>query len=221
MKISETGLAVCCKKRGKKKLLGFEDFEGFDLGAITEEKAGRVFGELMDCKLIDMDDKGIQVNPLGKHVVRMMTEPDVFITLMNETSQRKVRVYLRNTYYLCVLEDMGESQGEKEYTVDYLPDLKLVIGSFIHALKQGTEIREIKDSWDFQVSGKGLDKEGKAFSELTLYGDYEGDLVAYQLQKMGEEEEQEEGKKELSSVVNMITTWMFDMISKTDKSEVE
>ena len=66
----------------------------------------------------------------------------------------------------------------------------------------------------------GLDKEGAPISEFTIYGDYEDALVAYQMQKTGDSDEQEEGKKELSDIINMVTTWMFDMISKTDESEV-
>lgn len=219
MKISESSLGVCCKRRGIDKLFGFEDILSAASNDLTEEKTVKMFSELMDNKLIDMENEVIRVNALGQHVLNMMSDPDVFVVLENRTSQRKIRVYLRKTYYLCVMEEEGET-GEKKLQIDYLPNLKLVVGAFAHALKPGTEPDEEKTTWDIQVNGMGLDKEGAPISEFTIYGDYEDALVAYQMQKTGDSDEQEEGKKELSDVINMVTTWMFDMISKTDESEV-
>lgn len=227
MELSSKAIELCRKKMRKGTFCGFEQMSEATLEHISEEEASKVFDELRESGVIDLVDGNIHISALGQHIFHMMLQPDQYIMIDNLVEDICARIYIRNTYYLCVMRDSkvaAESEYEG-YRVDLLPTLEPVIGAFVYAMygmeSQAPSVinKEKKAGMDIRIVGKAWDKERNIISEIEIEGKYHRENICYQKIEMQEglRCEQEESECEPHELVNTLTKWMFVEISKRDE----
>lgn len=224
MRLSSRAIELCRTKLGKGDLCGLQ--EGPALDGISEESARQLLEELTRDGTILLSEDGVRISPLGQHIFRMMLEPEQYIMVDRTAGSARVRIYIRDAYYLCVVEDktVTSEDDHGRYTLRLLPRLELVVGSFAYVLQHdGTHApEEAQDGQqagpDILVVGKAWDRDRASAAELTIRGDFHGEDIRCQAAEgSGDPEEFECGPSEL---VNRITGWMFKNFSAADQSEV-
>lgn len=157
----------------------------------------------------------------------MMLTPEQYIMLNNEIDDICVRVYIRNTYYLCVIEDK-KIKSDIEYDrfkLKLLPRLDLVVGSFVYALHRHEVIESVErddGKHEIYIIGKAWDKARKIISEITIEGKYQNQDISYKMieQTKGFARKTEESKSDESEFINKITKWLFEEIAIAYENEV-
>lgn len=157
----------------------------------------------------------------------MMLAPEQYIMLNNEIDSICVRIYIRNTYYLCVIEDKKIKSDVEyaRYTLDLLPRLELVIGSFVYALHRNECCEVVKyddGKYDIHIIGKAWNKEGEIISEIAIEGNYHNKDIYYKMIEHveGFDCKVEESEIDASEFINKITKWMFEKFSVIYENEV-
>lgn len=223
MNLSFMAIEICREKFGKGELCGFEQSKKPDIDSISEEDAVRVFDELLQSEMVTLDNDDIHISALGHHIMNMMIEPEVLIMLENLCLHLQINIYIRNAYYLCVVEEKHtEADGESgRLSVDLLPGFKQVIGAFVYALyredkMESQENFDIKrPEHDIRIIGRAWDKDRRISSEMTVYGNYHNNSIRCHLveEMDGMEHKVEDVEYEVSVLVNRLTSWMFDKVS--------
>lgn len=221
MRLSLKAIELCRTKLGKGAFCGFEQKEDAVSDTLSQEELSRDFDELTQNGIIDITDGNIHFSALGQHIFNMMLLPEQYIMLYNAADNKCVRIYIRNTYYLCVIEEKNEKLIFK-----LLPKLDLVVGAFVHALhRKDNHVPFEKDNnhigKDLLITGKAWNKERNEISIITIQGNYENGAIHYQMVEEAGGVVSTAGnfETETSELVNMLTKWMFDKISAINKSE--
>ena len=216
MKLTIEEIEICRRKCGKGSLMGFEKTGSLDR-ELSEEEADRVFDRLAENGLIEIFEDSIRLSAFGHFLISIMSEPEQFIMLENPTNGTITRLYLRNAYYLCVIE--YKNAGRDRLILELLPDLKQVVGSFVFALQKDgkTEKKE-----ELRVTARSWNKEGAPVGDLMILGGYEDNRIRYQMTDTVEDPGNEKQEEEIYEVVNRITAWLLGRIAETirEKSEV-
>lgn len=224
MRLSLRALELCRIKLNKGIFCGFQEVNTSILDGISEESARRDFDELTRNGVISLSDGNVHISPLGQHIFHMMLEPEQYIMVNYIGNCVCVRIYIRDAYYLCVMEDKAVTSEDdySRYTLELLPKLELVVGSFVYALERD-ETRTLAQANDSRSAESGICIIGKAWnqnremsSKLTIFGDYHGKNIRYQAA-----ESLDEIECEPSELINKLTGWMFENISATIQSEVD
>lgn len=196
MKISENALQLCNVKFGKGMFYGFEYMDAQVLEELAEEEANKIFEELLQNNLIDFKEGNVHISALGQHICNMLYEPEQYIYLENTENHRIIKIYIRNTYYLSVIEETHTERKEKEYQFELLPQLELVTSAFVYALyQQGKK----NDNAGIQVRGIAWDKDRNCVSELDIT--------------------RQPASEELPVIINQVTNWMLQNMEKRYKEE--
>ena len=204
MRLSLDAIKLCERKFGKGDFVGFEHGETPDTSQLSEADGVRVFEELAQACFIEYETD-MHINALGQHIFSMMYEPDQYFYLENKRNGRRLRIYLRNAYYLCILEENGIEETQTMYRFKLLPTLELVVSAFAYGLRESTEQKDgVEQSkpgdWKKEIllDGKAWNR-GEQTEELHL-----ADLEAY---------------TDCTDLINAVTTWMFRNMA--DKQNVE
>lgn len=217
MQLSLKTIELCRRKLGEKILCGFEQYTDLVKQEISVEDGEKAFNELVENELINLSEENIRLNALGQHILNMMANPDQFIMIENMSSNIIVRIYIRNVYYLSVVERVGAQtdDDESKISVNLLPTFNQVVGAFAFSLSLENEagISNNDRGYDFHITGKAWDEDRNVISDYSINGNYENENIRYQTvtdNKPGTETE-----SDVSTLINYLTTWMFDRISET------
>lgn len=164
MKLSGNALQLCNMKFGKGVFYGFEKINVFEAGILSEKEAREVFDELLENGLIDLSTEDVHISALGQHICNMLCEPEQYIYLENKNNRKSVKIYIRNTYYLSIIEDL-DSGEKRKYQMELLPRLELVTSAFVYALYQK---ENTKDKADIKVMGWAWNRNRKCVSEILI-----------------------------------------------------
>ena len=222
MELTLQSLEICRYKTGSSQFCGFKT-DQINMKDISQEDSSRAFDNLIENDLITLINEEIHVSALGQFFVKMMTDPEIMISVENQSTHKKVNIYIRDAYYLAVLNEKYEpiSEGGDKLLVDLLPTLKEVVGAFIHGIayegdpkSAGTESTEIKDH-SIHITGISWDKARKIDAQMDILGDYQGRTIDYHLHKKTDSLIIDESITDcqISSLVNTLTGWMFDRLS--------
>ena len=220
MKLSKKAIELCRMKLGNRGICGFEYMQDISLYDISEESAKRDFYKLMESGMIDCSGDKIHISALGQHIFNMMSEPEQYVMLENTVNCICARLYIRNCYYLCVIEDKKIESDEEydKYTFELLPRLDLVVGLFAYVLHhdENTETLDSKDGrqvlQDIRIIGKAWDKGRKIISENELCGNYHNEEIHYKI-KDEINGNVEVMKSDTCELINKLTGWMFEKIA--------
>ncbi len=213
MYLTDLSLALCMKKCNINRLYGFD--KGFSslTDEINEDNAEMVMEEMEKSGLMTLSKEEICINALGQFVINIMSNPDQMLYFVNKC--RRVRVYFKNTYYLYIIEN----KGKKGYLIDFLPDLKHVVGSFIYAMdldetdqkNTGNGNEESGEDNDFEVFGVSWNENRDPASKIEIYGVIDGKSIDYEIlkKKNGLEKREKRKKEDVCSVINEVTEWLF------------
>ncbi|MBR3524723.1 MAG: hypothetical protein IKO11_02655 [Lachnospiraceae bacterium] len=209
MKLSREDIEICRFKCRKSTLIGFEKRDAFPSG-ITEEEADAVFDRLTGNSLIEVYEENIRLSAFGHFLINTMSEPEQFVMLENESNGTVTRIYFRNAFYLWVFEHK-KKDGTTELVLELLPDLKMVVGALVTALRR----RETdKENRKIRITGKAWNREGELASDLMINGKLEKERTQYQIEIAADSGEVTEQETEICDLVNLITMWVFGRISE-------
>ena len=235
MELSLGAIAICSRKYGKGPLCGFgTNIEG-DVDTITAEAMQRIYDELVANELIVLSEEEVHVSALGQHILNMMISPELFVMLENRIRKVNLKIYIRNAYYLCILEQGNDTDpaAESKIRLELLPGLKEVVSAFAYALYREPESiadrnrqapavnTEQKSGCDISVAEKAWDKNRLLFSEAVMYGVYDGEEIHYEAAEdmRGRKTKTAGLKCTVSEFVNSITRWVFDRLSENMREE--
>lgn len=224
MLLSLKTLELCRTILGKDRFWGFEEIKEMDMNSVTEEMAESMYDELNESELLEEYGEAVQINALGQHIFSMMAEPEQFIKIENALDGICVRLYFRNTYYLCVFEEerFKTKDGHRAYKIELLPLLDHVVGAFVYALHRGEKtlpdqsVISEKMRQDIKVMGKAWSGEGEEFSRLHITGRYQKENICCQIHT-GDYTEGQQVEWDTSTLVNTITKWLFSGFSESMK----
>ena len=162
MNLSWRALTLCGQRTGIGALRGVEGMPEAALEDLTPEEAEEVFDGLTDSEMMDFSGEEPRVSDLGYHLLHMMNTPEIYVRLEREDGDRRVRFYERNTYYLCVIEDLQETSVDsyERFRLELLPKLELVVGAFVYALQSG--------EGEIRITGEAWDKEGESTAQYAM-----------------------------------------------------
>lgn len=223
MKLSARAFELCRIKMGKREVCGFEQLDDTVPDSLSE--AEKILDELFQNEMLDTVNGDIHISALGQHFLHMMCEPEQYIMIDNTIDERCIRIYLRNTYYLCVLEDnkMNSERKESEYILELLPTFDLVVGAVAYGLHRDNNSVLIKQEKQkccsdvhFRIICKAWNEDREVYKEMDMYGTYVGNYINYRIDK-----DMEEYKSDVCVMINKVTGWMLDEISEKYKNEVQ
>lgn len=222
MRLSLKTIEICRRKYGKGDFYGFDQMNEFLLEDLVQEDVESDFEELLQNGILEVSEDEIHFNALGHHIFNMMITPEQYIVIENGAKKMSIRIYVRNAYYLCVIEDQNirDYDDYNKYKVKLLPDLNLVVGAFVHGLNvNGTSTMENND---ISIRGKAWNKGREVHAEMEINGYYDQETVCYQRKEIenGLTKCQEEAESDVSELVNALTKWLFDKIAVINESEV-
>lgn len=218
MEISLGAIEICAEKYGVNKPVGFEKCGNISKNTIGEEELKRIFGELTKNELLDSSGDGIGISLFGKHIMNMMTEPEMYVQVENNMLQINVKVYFKDVYYLCIVENMKDqdSHFSKKIQIVLLPDLKGVVSSFAYALycENAYPVGEKnyqRDIHDIYIVAKAWEKDRNLISDVLIEGDYYNSNIQYKLIEKAslQEENNRTDECEISDFVNLLTEWIL------------
>ena len=235
MELSLGAIAICSRKYGKGPLCGFStNIEG-DADAVTSEAMQRIYDELVANELIVLSEEEVHISALGQHILNMMISPELLVMLENRVRKVNLKIYIRNAYYLCILEQGNSTNpaAERKIRLELLPGLKEVVSAFAYALYREPENKadrdrqapavntEQKSDYDISVAEKAWDKDRLFFSEVVMYGVYDGEEIHYQAAEdlRGRKTKTAGLKCTISEFVNNITRWVFERLSENIREE--
>ena len=197
MRFTTKTLKLCEAKYAKGKFTGFEN-EDFTDEELNPEEIGEEMQFLIDDGIVDVDND-THISPLGQHVFHMMTEPDQYIYIDNKAKEVSLRMYIRDTYYLSVLEDQKEKteNGDSRYLFKLLPTLDMVVGGFAYAIRSGESDEKENDDKGIVIQKTSWGKEREVISSDSY-----------------------EGTKDECDLINDTTKWLFDSIAEMYAGEV-
>ena len=136
MKLSLNAIEICKNKFGKGELRGFDLSGGADKNEMSRSAAYAVFDELDEAGMLVMADGELHISALGQHILNMMLTPELFLVLDSGLKEVCVRVYIRDAYYLCVLENKAitSDTNAERFTLELVPGFEQVVGAFVYAL---------------------------------------------------------------------------------------
>lgn len=219
MKLSLSTIALCRMKYGKGLFYGFEQLKENIFDELSEVEMRKDFEQLTKEGMIGLYSDDIHITALGQHIFNMMLEPEQYILLKNEINEICIRMYIRNVYYLCVIQD-SKLKKEEEYILKLLPRLELVSGSFTYVLYPNEKENVIPDKFDSEnivILRKTWDKNRKISSEIKILGRYCKEGIFYRIMKNGEESVK---KSEISDLINVLVKWTFKPIQENPFNEI-
>lgn len=222
MRLSLRALKLCRAKLGKGSFHGFQEADAPILDEISEESARQDFEEMTQSGVVELSDGNVRISPLGQHIFHMLLDPDQYIMIDYEESSVRVRVYIRDVYYLCVLEDktVQSEDGYGRFIFRLVPLLEHVIGSFAYAFQREETALEPSEDADpaFQITGKAWNRGREVISELAIHGCCREEHISCR------ETETAEGAREFKceqyELINRLTKWMLENLSVIVESEV-
>lgn len=223
MKLSFNAIQICKNKYGRGDLYGIENNNFSTSKYESPEDTANVFEELIQSDMIDLQNETVQISALGQHILNMMIRPEIFFMIDNNWLSVNVRIYIKNAFYLCVVENKlitSETDSER-FIIELLPGFDQVIGAFVYALynksTDNSEDIELYDSnsnpdieSDFRITGLSNN------SELRMCGNIKGNTICYQITETTDEDFAETtiAETDLSSLVNKLSGWMFNKLSE-------
>lgn len=203
MNLSQRAIALCRMKYGKGELLGFENVNYDILNNLTEEDEEAVIRELAEAELLESTDEIIHLGALAHHMLNMMIEPEQLIRIDNDKDDVAVSVYIRNTFYLCVIDNkkLTHTGDPQKYTIELLPRVDLIVGAFTYALGKDNENDPKSDCRGLKIAGTAWDKDRNITAEISLTGE-------------------EDDFSDISSVINTITMWMLDNLAAAVQPDI-
>ena len=222
MRISVATLEFCRKKYGKGALCGFEDADDGATESKSENDIELLYDELKGNEMLAFSEDTVHLSTLGQHILNMMLNPDLFILVDNRVLKTVIRIYIRNAYYLCVLEN-ADLANDSKIIIELLPSLKEVVSSFAYALYCDDDIEPETDGahpqqedCDIHVIAKARDTGNGPVSELSVWGNYCKDDVCYRIRAMSNSSEADirENRCGVSEFINLLTEWMFGELSQ-------
>jgi len=220
MRLSLRALEICRVKYGKGIFCGMELVEESYFDELAEADIRKDYDILLQNEMIENATGTIRISALGQHILGMLVAPEQYIMINNVADSVCVRVYIKNAYYLCVLEDKKvEAYDEYDrYIVELLPNLDLVVGSFVHAIHREEAASLMVDDGQnpLEIVGKAWNKDGEVCSEITISGEYFEEGIHCQMLKPVKEEFDCESYR----LINKITEWVLKNIAATYESEV-
>lgn len=230
MKLSLKAIELCRMKYDKGIFCGFEWVDNSILCNISEAESRLYFDELLQNKIIDFSDDNMHISALGQHIFNMMLKPEQYIILDNIVEGKCVRIYIRNAYYLCIIEDrtLKSDDGYNSYTFKLLPRFEFVVGSFVYALhhnEKNLSVRINDDKQaeqDIKIVGRAWNKNREFLSEISMYANYYEENIHCQMVKEveGLERKLDEFENETSELINKLTIWVLKQISTINEGEV-
>ena len=211
MKLSVTAMELCADKFGKGKLYGFDHKSSAE--TITQEEAAHIYDELVQSEMIVISEEGVHISALGQHILHMMITPEQYIMLENKVLDLNMKLYFKDAYYLCLLENKA---GSGKFTVDLLPGLKEVVSAFVFALyREDQSPAEQKD--DIHVTARAWNKDRISVSEMEIHGSYLDGNIRYSLNEISKTSSEETNGLmcPVSEFVNNLTKWLFARLSET------
>ncbi|MBR3169986.1 MAG: hypothetical protein IKF22_01895 [Lachnospiraceae bacterium] len=226
MELSLQELEICRFKTGSSPFCGLADIQTYS-GTISQKESSQIFDNLLENDLITVVNDEIHVSALGQFFVKMMTHPELMISIENHVTHVKINIYIRDAYYLSVLDKEYERspKGSKTLFVDLQPTLKEVVGAFVYGIVPETDqkLTEIESAntkdHDIHIMGITLDKQRNIDSQMDIRGDYHGRRINYSYQeKTGTTiQKTDVADCQFSSLVNTLTGWLFDKLSTLEE----
>ena len=215
MELSVKTIEILTAKYGKGQLCGFENSTAPE--TFSEGEAEQAYDELTGNELIDLSEEGAHISALGHHILNMMREPEQFIRIDNDALQLDMKLYFRDAYYLCVLENKKEPG---RLTVDLLPGLKQVVSAFVYALYADKEQAAGLDEGSVRVTCQSWDSSRTPAAEMKTDGVYHNGKILYRSEAVSEGRK-ESGKTEstVPDFVNGLTEWLFARFRETMAQE--
>lgn len=223
MKLSFNAIQICKNKYGCGELYGIENNNFSTSRYESPEDTANVFEELTQSDLIDLQNETVQISFLGQHILNMMINPEIFFMIDNNWLSVNVRIYIKNAFYLCVVENKlitSETDSER-FIIELLPGFDQVIGAFVYSLynkdTENSEEIELYDSnynpdleSDFRITGLSNN------SELRICGNIKSNSICYQITETTNKDSAETtiAETDLSSLVNKLSGWMFNKLSE-------
>lgn len=225
MKFSERVISICKMKMGKGEFIGFEDIDNSLVDNISPKDAVTDFNSMLENEIITYEDDDIHLSALGQHICNMLISPEIYINIDNVLDEVGMKLYIRNAYYLCVLEYQDEisPDGCHYYNFELLPALDMMVSAFVHTLYKKN--RPVSPDFntavpDFNIYGKAYNESREIFADMMIKGNYhDASMVTYKFFDMTNEEVTEI-KDQVSALINQITMWTFDQLKKNTKKEV-
>jgi hypothetical protein len=224
MKLSLRELEICKNRCGKDNLQGFEVTEDniLDPDIVSKESLKKDIEELLNEQILERSADMIRISALGRHIMNLMEKPEQFVMIENNISGSRIRVYLGNTYYLYLAEDrkiLSEDSNDR-FLLEYLPDLKLVVGAFVNAIH--IPVKDVMASADkgegknhVKITGISVGEDGTEDSGIIINADYADDEhMEYEITDL-RTGAADKKKTHISEMINTLTGWMFNRLSET------
>ena len=222
MNLSYNAIQICKNKYGHGELCGISgnDFSFSEYSA--PEDTAEVFDELLKAEMIELNNDKVNISALGQHLINMMISPDLFCMIDNDWLSVNVRIYIKDAFYLCVLENklITSENDSARFTIELLPGFNHIVGAYVYALYDKSTEDSDKNSFneivnnpeenpDFQITGFCGD------SKLNICGNIIGNTMCYKTEEIfgGKEIKPSVTESDVSTLVNIISGWMFKNLS--------
>ena len=217
MELSYEAIDFCRKKYDNGSFWDMEDMITDEDEDLSPESYVHIFDDLWKNQLISTIDDEIHISALGHHILNMIIRPEIYIRIDNNIKNSRSRIYLKNTYYLLVLERETDSH---QVIVELLPDLKYLVGAIISAIDKKDEIVSAAscddgsaDS-DIKVYGNRLNMDRCILDRLEINGNYHDTRIDFQVvdPAEGNSLDRQVGSDQIS-FINLITKWILKQLA--------
>lgn len=227
MRLSVRAIEICKRQLGVDKLQGFDDDFCDALENIGPEDIETDITELLENGIMDFNDGDLHVSALGQHVFSMMEAPEIFIMIDNIKCDKCVRLYIRNTYYLCILEDkrIEENNSYERYSMDLLPLVDLLVSAIAYGFKYDKD--EINNTSCVDYQGQDIHIERKVWNvhsnsvqeEIMQYAYLSEAEYIVKEKKNTTDDETESEKQDICSVINEMIMWLLENMRALEGEE--
>lgn len=223
MNLSYNAIQICKNKYSHGELCGITFNDSSSSKYSSPEDTADVFDELLKGEMIELNNNKVNISALGQHLLNMMINPDLFCMIDNDWLSANVRIYIKDAFYLCVLENklITSESDSSRFIIELLPGFYHVVGAYVYALNnKNTEdsdknslnefVNNPEDNPDFQITGFCCD------SKLNICGNIIGNKMCYKTEETfdGKEIEPSVTESDVSTLVNSISSWMFKNLSE-------
>lgn len=218
MDISIDALGMCAKKYNHGKLLGIETPEYESVVNFSEKQIQKIIYDLHNSGLVDDENETPSITLFGQQILDMLTVPEIMISIDNRVLNLSINVYLKDAYYLLSLKK-NNGTDDNRLILKLLPDLKMVVGAFIFALRgpKGSEKNEksvLTTRKTIIVKGCSWNKNREQMSRICIEADYTEQGLKYICNKETDDIKINTSHEcELSTFINLITQWVLNRIS--------
>jgi hypothetical protein len=225
MKLSYKALRTLSDKYGDGNLIGFEILKDNAALKAKKEDSESLFNELIQSESIISENDKIQISALGQHVLDMMIDPEILVSIKNNRLNKHLRFYVKDAYYLCVLDDeLQKDLNDRVLRLEPVPTLREMVSAFAYTLAyEAGDNEEDCGNNDICILARAWGNDGEISNEYSIDGQYNHKNVNYDLVKQSNGDATIERMENcgIADFINMLTRWVLDNLSEMIEREDE